>query len=199
MVVGVVVVPVALVEDVNRRTETHRSRGGARKRGRGDASLRHSPPGPLSDPVKKVPRRGGPGPRGPGIKGALESTASDYRFPYRGWSSRFDRLHGALREKRVYKLALTALRRSFVPICSTRPSLSLRRDARARSAGNPNDPPPPPCPARSIDPFFRDADPPFAARLVALLALIIYLSIECPIEGLFPMFTPGFFRFRRPR
>jgi hypothetical protein len=49
----------------------------------------------------------------------------DYRFPYRARSSPFGALYaGPYGGKAYIKAALTALRRSFVPICSTRLSHS---------------------------------------------------------------------------
>jgi len=58
-------------------------------------------------------------------EGALETLAvpesGDYRFPYRARSSLFVALYAGPYGRKAYiNSALTALRRSFVPICSTR-------------------------------------------------------------------------------
>lgn len=85
---------------------------------------------PLSDPVKKVPRCGGPV-RGDAAKGWTEKKVSKlWRCPESGrlsvsLSHPLISLRGSLYAgpygRRAYiNSALTALRRSFVPICSTR-------------------------------------------------------------------------------
>lgn len=64
---------------------------------------------------------------------ALESPAvprerGDYRFPYRARSSLFGALYAGPYGRKAYiNSALTALRRSFVPICSTRLSRGRER------------------------------------------------------------------------
>lgn len=83
---------------------------------------------PLLDPVKKVPRCGGSaggdatkGSRGKKLSKLWRCPSDDYRFPYRARSSPFGALYaGPYGGKAYINSALTALRRSFVPICSTR-------------------------------------------------------------------------------
>lgn len=83
---------------------------------------------PLSDPVKKFLAAGVPReetrPKGAGgekLSKLWRCPSGDYRFPYRARSSPFGALYaGPYGGKAYINSALTALRRSFVPICSTR-------------------------------------------------------------------------------